>query len=126
MHCKAGIFTGVKFTTHDLTIHFSAPETPPIVTSIDNSSPYSIVVHWSPPLRPNGVITRYNLYIGYESQSGEIEVFNTNGQSTFYNISNLLPYQQISIEVTASTRVGEGPSFVHETRTAQARMLDYM
>ena len=103
---------------------FLAPETPPVITSIDNSSPYSVVVHWSPPLTPNGVITRYNLYIGYDSQSGEIEVFNTDGQSTFYNISNLLPYQQISIEVTASTRIGEGPSSVHETRTAQARMLD--
>ena len=103
----------------------SAPESPPIVTSIDNSNPYSIVVYWSPPLRPNGVITRYNLYIGYETQSGMIDRFTTDGQSTSYNISNLLPYQQISIEVTASTRIGEGPSSINETRTAQARMLDY-
>ena len=74
---------------------------------------------------PNGVITRYNLYIGYETQSGVIDRFTTDGQSTSYNISNLLPYQQISIEVAASTRIGEGPSFINKTRTAQARMLDY-
>ena len=51
-------------------------------------------------------------------------MFTTGGRSTSYNISNLLPYQQISIEMTASTRIGEGPSSVHETRTAQARTLD--
>ena len=94
-----------------------------MITSIDNSNPYSIVVYWSPPLRSNGVVTRYTLYIGYETQSGVIDVFITDGQSTSYNVSNLLPYQQISIEVTASTRIGEGPSSVHETRTAQARTL---
>lgn len=113
-------------SNYKLTIHsnsFSAPESPPMITFIDNSDPYSIVVYWNPPMRPNGVITRYTLYIGYETQSGEINVFNTDGQSTSYNVSNLLPYQEISIEVTASTRIGEGPSSVHETRTAQARML---
>ena len=110
--------------TIDTQLLFLAPESPPIITSIDNSSPYSVVVHWSPPVTPNGVITRYNFYVGYETQSGEIDIFTTGGQSTSYNISNLLPYQRISIEVTASTRIGEGPSSVHNTRTAQARMLD--
>ena len=83
------------------------------------------MVYWSPPLIPNGVITRYNLYIGYETQSGVIDRFTTDGQSTSYNISNLLPYQQISIEVAASIHIGEGLSSINETRTAQARMLHY-
>ena len=69
-------------------------------------------------MTPNGVIIRYTLYIGYES--GAIDVLNTDGQSTMYNVTNLLPYQLISIELTASTRIGEGPSSVEEIRTAQA------
>lgn len=79
------------------------------------------MVHWSAPLTPNGVITRYTLYIGYEG--GAIDVLTTDGESTSYNVTNLQPHQLISIEVTASTRIGEGPSSVNEIRTAQARMF---
>ena len=70
---------------------------------------------------PNGVITRYTLYIGYGS--GAVDVFNTDGWSTSYNITNLLPYQRVTVGMTASTRVGEGPSSTIDIRTAQLRML---
>lgn len=77
------------------------------------------MVHWSPPLRPNGVITRYTLYAGHDS--GAVDVFNTDGRSTSYNITNLLPYQHVTVALTASTSVGEGPSSTSDVRTAQAR-----
>ena len=72
-------------------------------------------------MRPNGVITRYTLYVG--RGSGVIDVFNTDGQSASYNITNLLPYEHVTVAVTASTRVGEGPSSTSDIRTAQARKL---
>ena len=76
-------------------------------------------MHWNPPVRPNGVITHYTLYISHEN--GAVEVFNTDGQSTSYNVTNLLPYELISVRVTASTRIGEGPAATEEIRTTQAR-----
>ena len=71
-------------------------------------------------MQPNGVVTGYTLYIGREN--GAIEVFTTDGESTSYNITNLFPYELISVRVTASTLVGEGPAVTEEIRTAQARM----
>ena len=71
-------------------------------------------------MRPNGVIIHYTLYIRHEN--GAVEVFNTDGPSTSYNVTNLLPYELISVMVTASTRIGEGPAATDEIRTAEARM----
>ena len=71
-------------------------------------------------MRPNGVITGYTLYIGHEN--GAVEVFTTDGESTSYNVTDLQPYELISVRVAASTRIGEGPAVTEEIRTAQARM----
>ena len=96
------------------------PETPPANITFDNGNPYGVVVHWTPPAVSNGVITHYTLYIGYEN--GELDVFSLDRDTTSYNITNLNPYEQISINVTASTHVGEGPSSGNKIRTAQAGM----
>ena len=76
-------------------------------------------VGWSPPRVPNGIITRYTIYVGFED--GSVDVFYVNGVSTLYNITNLQPYQIISVEISASTSIGEGPrSSIIEVQTAQA------
>ena len=75
-------------------------------------------VEWRPPRVPNGIITRYTLYVGFED--GSVDVFYVYGESTSYNITNLRPYQIISVEISASTSVGEGPrSSSVEVQTAQ-------
>ena len=51
-------------------------------------------------------------------------MFSTDEQTTSYNVTNLFPYELISVKVTASTRVGEGPAAINEIRTAQARMCN--
>ena len=49
-------------------------------------------------------------------------MFYVDGQSTSFNITNLLPFQIISVDISASTVVGEGPhSSQLEIQTAQAR-----
>ena len=75
-------------------------------------------------MRPNGVIIHYTLYIGHKN--GAVDVFNADGQSTSYNVTNLLPYELISVRVTASTRIGEGPAATEEIQTAQARTYTIM
>ena len=103
-------------------ISHAAPESPPIEIIFDTEYPHNVSVQWSPPRLPNGIITRYTLYIGYEN--GSVDVFYANGQSSSYNISNLLPYQIISVEIAASTSVGEGPrTYKYEVRTAQDSKL---
>ena len=97
----------------------TAPESSPTEITFDNGNPYNISVEWRPPRVPNGVITHYTLYVGFED--GSVDVFYVNGESTSYNITNLQPYQIISVEISASTSVGEGPrSYKMEVQTAQA------
>ena len=75
---------------------------------------------WNPPNIPNGVITRYIVYAGYEN--GSVDVFYVNGNSSAYNISNLYPFQIISVEISAGTIIGEGPRTPRmEIQTAQTR-----
>ena len=61
-------------------------------------------------------------YVGYENES--VDVYYASGESTSYNITNLLPFQIISVEISASTSVGEGPLTPEvEIQTAQARKI---
>ena len=66
-----------------------------------------MVVEWDPPSVPNGVITAYNIYVDYEN--GTNDTFVVKGQSTTYIITDLLPYQVLSVEISANTTIGEGP-----------------
>ena len=95
-----------------------APGGPPTGVVLDNQSPYRVLLVWNPPNMPNGVITHYTIYVGYENRS--VNVFNVNRTSTAYNISNLYPFQIINVEISASTTVGEGPRTPRmEVQTAQ-------
>ena len=108
----------------DFLYYFSVPETSPANVSLDTSSPYSMLVQWSPPAIPNGVITGYVIYVTYANRS--VDVFSTNRHTTSYNVTKLVPYQQISINVAAKTHIGEGPtSTTQVVRTAQTGMQCY-
>ena len=79
-----------------------------------------MLVEWDPPSTPNGLITHYNLYVDYEN--GTDDAFIIDGQVTTYNITNLLPYQSISVEISANTSIGEGPRCPRVMdKTAQTR-----
>ena len=90
---------------------------------LDVRSPYTVSVEWSPPRVPNGIIVRYTLYVRFED--GSVDVFYASGESTSYNITNLLPYQIINVQISASTSVGQGPcSSEIEVQTAQAGKIN--
>lgn len=97
----------------------SVPGTPPTITTFNVSSPYFVLVEWDPPSIPNGLITHYNLYVDYEN--GTNDTFTIEGQVNVQNITDLLPYQFISVELSANTSVGEGPRCPRVTdQTAQS------
>ena len=52
---------------------------------------------------PNGVIILYTVYV-IGSMEGTTE-----GTVTMYTITDLLPYQLVTVSVSAHTVVGEGP-----------------
>ena len=71
----------------------------------------------------NGILTAYNLYVDYEN--GTNDTFIVEGEVTAYNIRNLLPYQMVSLEISANTSVGEGPRCPQVTdQTAQTCKLE--
>ena len=85
---------------------------------IDNDDSTSLTFTVQPPVVPNGVITAYNYYITFENGSS-IVLVDTDLTGTF-SLEGLLPYQLVTVEVSANTSAGEGPkSPVDEIRTSQ-------
>ena len=78
-------------------------------------------VTWGPPFLPDGVIISYQLYINYFNGSTETR---TLGIATYYVLDNLMPNQWIGIELSASTKIGEGPrSLMVRERTGMPLQL---
>ncbi|XP_064407627.1 receptor-type tyrosine-protein phosphatase T-like [Halichondria panicea] len=94
-------------------------DAPGIVTAPTASfTATTLTLSWGPPAEPNGVIITYTLYVDY--LNGTI----TNILTTFeqFIVSPLRPYQTISVQVSASTSVGEGrKTSSMEFTTAEAK-----
>ncbi|XP_043277030.1 Down syndrome cell adhesion molecule-like protein Dscam2 isoform X3 [Venturia canescens] len=76
------------------------------------SSPQALFISWLPPLEPNGIITKYNLYTRIvdgreELNHGKRMLPATN---TFFEASDLQQRVEYQFWVTGSTRIGEGQS----------------
>ncbi|XP_053390364.1 protein sidekick homolog [Mercenaria mercenaria] len=68
---------------------------------------------WSPPCRPNGIITKYTINI----RNVDTDVSwtnNTSSNETHYTIRNLLPYSNYTVKIAANTKEGPG-KFAKET-----------
>ena len=73
---------------------------------------------WSIPELPNGVITRYTLYVDYKN--GTIVGLPFDSTVTDFVITGLSPYQLVGVFLSASTNVGMGPnSTTEDVRTGQ-------
>ena len=84
----------------------------------------SIVLTWSVPEEPNGVILSYQVTF---TVNGSAPVStNTTASSTTFTISSLPPLTSVSnISVTAYTRVGEGePATLADTLTPQLQLMN--
>ncbi|CAI8053003.1 Receptor-type tyrosine-protein phosphatase F [Geodia barretti] len=95
------------------------PSDVPQNVTVNNHSAYAVIIEWEPPLTPNGIITLYTIYADYNNgTSQEIDVKATD---RIYKLNGLSPHQLISINISASTVIGEGPlSSTISERTSQA------
>ncbi len=64
----------------------------------------TLTLSWDPPAEPNGVIITYTLYVNYLNGT----TTNILTASEQFIVSPLRPYQTVSVQVSASTSVGEG------------------
>ena len=97
---------------NNLLLYFKGPAAPPHNISVNNESAYELIVYWTPPLAPNGIITLYTVYV-----NGSVACVTSDTNCT---VSGLLPYQLAYVRVSANTSVGEGPySSIIPVRTHQ-------
>ena len=75
---------------------------------VAGSSPSSVFVTWITPSTPNGIITGYSLYVNY-SDGSPIAMLQSDTSTTNYTLTNLQPYQLVTVQVSARTAAGEGP-----------------
>ena len=83
----------------------------------------SIVLTWSPPQEPNGVIISYE--VTYTVNGNNTVRVNTSDLTTTFTISSLTPQTRVSaITVTAYTRIGQGePANLPDQTTLELREL---
>ncbi|XP_015171258.1 PREDICTED: Down syndrome cell adhesion molecule-like protein Dscam2 isoform X9 [Polistes dominula] len=76
------------------------------------SSPQALFISWLPPLEPNGIITKYNLYTRVVDGQGELNHGKRNlpATNTHFEATGLQQHVEYQFWVTGITRVGEGQS----------------
>ena len=101
---------------HSFVLHFAEPGSPPYMFIVKSVSSNMSTFQWEAPKEPNGIITSYHL----ECVDG-VEVFNqtANGSQTTTTLNGLHPYTNYSCDITAHTRVGEGPAACINITTKQ-------
>ena len=72
-----------------------------------NFSSHALLIEWSPPSFPNGIVTAYTIFVDYNNGTSEAERA-TGGSATSYLLEGLSPFQLVGIQMTANTSVGEG------------------
>ncbi|XP_046818554.1 Down syndrome cell adhesion molecule-like protein Dscam2 isoform X2 [Vespa crabro] len=76
------------------------------------SSPQALFISWLPPLEPNGIITKYNLYTRVVDGQGELNHGKRTlpATNTHFEATGLQQHVEYQFWVTGNTRVGEGQS----------------
>ncbi|XP_023316145.1 Down syndrome cell adhesion molecule-like protein Dscam2 [Trichogramma pretiosum] len=74
------------------------------------SSPQALFISWLPPVEPNGLITKYNLYTRVVDGRQELNHGKRTlpAADTYFEATGLQQHVEYQFWVTASTRVGEG------------------
>uniref|UniRef100_T1J817 Down syndrome cell adhesion molecule-like protein Dscam2 n=1 Tax=Strigamia maritima TaxID=126957 RepID=T1J817_STRMM len=99
------------------------PDAPAAIKTLIISSSAVLVV-WKSPLRTNGIITKYVVFMrNSDSGNDEIRKFVVSSNKTLmYEIGNLKKNHQYEFWVTASTSVGEGASTKAITQIPSSRV----
>ena len=89
------------------------PATPPnnFISHVVNAT--AVLLTWSPPLVPNGIIVSYE--VNYHLSGQLVTVYLANTQN--YVISGLEEYTWYTFTISSFTRIGQGPSTSVSART---------
>ncbi|CAI8005516.1 Receptor-type tyrosine-protein phosphatase F [Geodia barretti] len=89
---------------HSSTTDESTPADEPQDIMVNSLNSTAILIQWSPPHIPNGIILFYTIYINDSITFNIIAAY----QNSFM-FGWLSPYQLLNVRLSASTKVGEGP-----------------
>ena len=93
-----------------LVLYSSVPSMPVMLMAVELTST-TVNVSWNVPTMPNGIILSYAVYYSAESNEISLQIDSITNQATYFSeLSNLTEFTTYFIRVTASTRIGEGPS----------------
>lgn len=72
----------------------------------------SVIISWLPPRRPNGILSLFTIFIRILDKGQEIKIIKTTlpAQNHHYEAKNLNLKETYEAWITASTKVGSGPS----------------
>ncbi|XP_060644681.1 cell adhesion molecule Dscam2-like [Drosophila nasuta] len=89
----------------------AVPDAPELVKSAV-STETSVIISWLPPRRLNGLITKYNVYIRILEKGQELKILKEMlpAHNRHFEAKDLNFRETYEAWVTASTRVGQGPS----------------
>ena len=86
-------------------LSFIVPGSPPLNLSISFVNSTTLLLSWSQPLIPNGIIINYTINCIGENNKNHTVVTST----TMTLVSDLSPYTNYTCSVFGHTRVGIGP-----------------
>lgn len=101
---------GPSATTY-CTTEETVPDSPERIKSVVNGE-FSVIISWLPPRRPNGIVTKYTVYIRILEKGQEVKILKENvaAQKHHFEIKDLSVRETYESWVTASTRIGQGQS----------------
>ncbi|XP_015431460.1 PREDICTED: Down syndrome cell adhesion molecule-like protein Dscam2 [Dufourea novaeangliae] len=102
---------GVTSSPVSCTTEETVPDAPERVKAV-TSNEDAVVISWLPPRRPNGILTQYTVYIRVLDQGQEVKITKSMlpAQSLHHEATGLKLRESYEAWVTASTKVGQGPS----------------
>ena len=83
----------------------AVPADAPDNLTVSTINATSVFLSWSPPLTPYGNIVSYTIQI--EDEDGNVTVVIVS--TTSATLGNLTPYSDFRFNVSAATRIGDGP-----------------
>lgn len=101
---------GPSATTY-CTTEETVPDPPERIKSVVNTES-SVIISWLPPRRPNGIVTKYTVYIRILDKGQEVKIIKDNvpAQRHHFEVKDLIARETYESWITASTRIGQGQS----------------
>lgn len=89
----------------------AVPDAPDGIKSIP-SGDSKVIISWQPPRRPNGIVTKYTVYIRVLDKGQESRIIKETlaAKKHYYEVTDLNLRESYEAWVTASTRIGQGES----------------